>query len=368
MTKSDTRRCKIKKKLVFSIILTITVVAASSFALPRFGAKVEQKCNLCHVSPTGGGMRETFGSQYFAMTELAVHKIPLDEIEEFQPQISDILSLGSDLRTQYFYDESAEISSFFQMEGNLYLDAQLNDRFSMTLDKGLYSGFEAFGTAYILPMQGYFRMGKFQPTFGWRFADHTSFVREKMLWPPNSTDTGLEFGLYPHGISANLGFFNGTQGIFDDGKGKAVSSRLEIRENIEGVGFGLGGSVFMNDRPAGDVNMYGTFYYLNLSSGRIIYLGEIDWLEDDRPSTAATSFATTHKLSCMITQGVWIEGSYDFYDPDIDIKSGDISRYGIGIDYFPYGFLEISPTLRFYSDSIADDDYIIFISQFHFFF
>jgi hypothetical protein len=105
-------------------------VASSSFGLPRFTAKVEQKCNLCHVSPAGGGMRNSFGSQYFALTELAAHKTPLEEIERFQPQISEILSLGTDFRTQYIYDESAEMSTFFQMEGNLYVSAQLDSRFS----------------------------------------------------------------------------------------------------------------------------------------------------------------------------------------------------------------------------------------------
>lgn len=313
-------------------------------------------------------MRNSFGSQYFAMTELAVHKIPLDEIEHFQPQISEILSLGTDIRTQYFYDESAEISSFFQMEGNLYVNAQLDSRFSATLKKGLYDGFEIFGTGYMLPMQGYFRVGQFQPSYGWRFADHTSFVREKMLWQPISTDTGLEFGIYPHGISANVGFFNGNQGMFDDGKGKAVSTRLEIRENVSGVGIGLGGSAFINDRPTGDVNMYGPFYYLNLGAGRLIYLGEIDWLDDETHLAAATSFATTHKVTYLVKQGIWIDGDYDFYDPDIDMKSGDITRYGIGVNYFPYGFLELSPILRFYDDSIIDDDYLLFISQIHFFF
>jgi len=367
-SKTVTGRCTIGKKAIMISALGIIVVASTSFGLPRFSAKVEQKCNLCHVSPTGGGMRNSFGSQYFAMTELAAHKTPLDEIEHFQTQVSEILSLGADLRTQYIYDESAEISTFFQMEGNFYASAQLDDRFSATLNKGLYDGFEIFGTGYILPLEGCFRAGKFQPAYGWRFDDHTSFVRERMLWPPNSSDTGLEFGIYPQGVSANVGFFNGTSGTFDNGKGKAISSRLEVRKNIAGVGFGLGGSLYFNDRPNGDANMYGPLYYLNLGSGRVIYLGEIDWLDLKNQATSTTSFATTHKLSCMLSQGIWIEGQYDFYDPDIDIVDGSVARYGIGFNYFPYAFLEISPVFRIYSDKIFDNDYILFNSQIHFFF
>lgn len=314
-------------------------------------------------------MRNSFGAQYFAMTELAVHKVPFNEVDKFQTQVSDILSLGTDLRTQYIYDESSDLSTFFEMEGNFYVNAQLDKRFSATLKKGLYSGFEVFGMGYILPLKGEFRVGKFQPAYGWRFDDHTSFVREKMLWPPTSTDTGLEFGLYPHGISANVGFFNGSGGTFDNDKGKAVSSRLEVRHNIKGIGFGLGGSAFINDRLIGKVKMYGPFYYLNLGAGRVIYLGETDWLDQQNPTDSVTSFATTQKLAYMITQGVWVEAIYDYYDPDVDMKTGDITRYGVGVNYYPYGFLEISPTFRYYDDKLAyNGKYILFNTQMHFFF
>ena len=189
-------------------------------------------------------------------------------MQGYLPTVFRILSLGADMRTQYIYDEASRMSTFFQMEGNFYLNAQLDNRFSATLKRGLYDGFEIFGMGYILPLKGYFRAGKFQPAYGWRFDDHTSFVRERMLWPANSTDTGIEFGLLPHGFSANVGFFNGTGGVFDDGKGKAVSSRLEFRRNIKGVGFGIGGSAYSNKKAIGDITMYGPFYYLNLGAGQ----------------------------------------------------------------------------------------------------
>ncbi len=351
-----------------SILFTMLIGVTSIFGLPRFTAQSEQKCNLCHVSPAGGGMRTGFGSQFFAMTELAAHETPFEEIDKFQPQISNILSLGMDMRTQYIYDESAEFSTFFQMEGNFYLHAQLDNRFSVTLNKGLYSGFEIFGMGYILPHHGYFRIGKFQPAYGWRFADHTSFVRERMLWPPNSADTGIEFGILPHGISANIGIFNGTGGAFDDGKGKAISSRLEYRRNIGGLGLGVGGSYYMTDGSTGDRTMYGPLYYLKY--GNLILQGELDWL-DDKPDNSAgiTSFASTQKLAYMAGRGIWLELLYDFYDPDIDLTEGAVARYGLGLDYFPYGYLEFEPMIRYYDDtSDANNDYILFNAQLHFFF
>lgn len=359
---------KLNRVVAFGVLIA-SIISSIAIGLPRFSGKAEQKCNLCHVSPTGGGMRNSFGSQFFALTELAMHKSPMDSLAKFHVQISDMISVGADMRTQFYYDEPAEQSSFFQMEGNLYVNAQLNKLFSLTVGKGLYTGFEIYGMGYMLPMKGYFRVGKFQPAYGWRFADHTSFVREKMLWPAGSTDTGFELGIYPHGFSANVGFFNGTGGTFDTDNGKAISSRVEYRRNIKGVGIGIGGSYWLNSTDPGNVAMFGPFGYINMFKGRLLYLGEIDWVEDKTLSTEPVSEATTHKLSYMLKQGIWLKTSYDFFDPDIDFKSGRISRYGIGIEYFPYGFLEIQPNIWLYQDDLADDDkYLFFNTQMHFFF
>jgi hypothetical protein len=341
-------------------------MTGSVSALPRFAAVYEQKCNLCHVNPTGGAMRNAYGSQYFAQTELAVHKVALEEITKFQPNVSDNILLGMDGRTLYIYDESLNQSSLFQMEGNFYLDAQVTPKFSISFSKGLYSGFEIFGTGYYLPFQGYVRIGKFQPSYGWRFEDHTSFVREKMLWQPSTYDTGLEIGLHPQGISANIGFFNGSSSQLDNDQGKALSGRLEYRVNLAGIGLGMGGSYWHNDRAGGRVDMYGPMYYVKALKGRLIYLGEIDWLDDKAGGYKA--MATTQSLAIRLVQGIWLEGKYDFQDPDIDLKAGTLTRYAANLDYFPIAFLEIEPSLRFYNDDIIDDDYVMFIQQFHFYF
>lgn len=360
---------KSRYRLLFAITTFVLVSAVTSYALPRFSAMAEQRCNLCHMSPTGGGMRNSFGAQFFAQTQMAERETPFDQLENLAPQLSKTVSIGMDMRTVYYYDESSEISTNFQMEGNLYAAAQFDKRFSLTMDKELYQNFEVFGTGYILPGNGYFRVGKFQPGYGWRFADHTSFVRERMLWPAGYSDTGIEFGIYPKGILANIGFFNGTNGMFDDGKGKAVATRLEFRKHISEVGFGLGGSYYFSDGPTGDFTMYGPLYYLNLLKGKLILVGEIDWLENKpADTTKVISMASTVNLDYLIRRGLWLELSHDFIDPNIDLKKDSISRYGIGIDYFPYAFLEFEPRLRYLKDSAPNSKkYIIYDMQFHFF-
>ena len=353
----------------FKALIAITgliLTYSPSFATPRFAAMDEQKCNLCHANPTGGGMRNTFGSQYFAQTEMAVHKVDLNDITKFQPNVSDNISIGMDMRNIYFYNKDAKQSTIFQMEGNFYLSAQLTDKFEMATSRDINGNYDIYGAGYYLPERGYFKIGRFMPSYGWHFEDHTSFVREKMLWTPTYYDTGIEFGLYPYGISANLGIFNGTSGQLDNNQGKAIAARLEGRKKLGKIGFGLGGSYWHNDNQLLSLDMYGPFFYINALKGRLIHLGEADWLKDK--NTDIKTFATTQKIALRIKQGIWVEGQYDFYDPDIDLKNGSINRYVLNLDYFPIAFVEIMPTLRYYDDKIAGNTYVDFIQQFHFFF
>jgi hypothetical protein len=190
-----------------------------------------------------------------------------------------------------------------------------------------------------------------------------------MLWVPNSYDTGIEFGLLPQHFSASIGIFNGNAGTFDDGKGKALSSRLELLEHIGDIGFGIGGSYYINSRQSGNVSMYGPFYDLHL--GKLIYNGEIDWLKDKTLFPDSLTLSTTHELAYMAKQGLWLRAQYDFRDPNTKHKSGSLSRYGLGVQYFPISFVEISPLLRYYDETLASGNhsrYFVYDGQIHFFF
>ncbi len=53
---------------LLSLLLVLLPVSAVR-ALPRFAAQYGQSCHLCHVNPAGGGLRTSFGSQFFTGTE-----------------------------------------------------------------------------------------------------------------------------------------------------------------------------------------------------------------------------------------------------------------------------------------------------------
>lgn len=355
-------------------------LASNVIAMPQFAASTGQPCSQCHANPTGCWMRNTYGAQYFAQMSLPVHKIAADQVTKFTPAISDNISLGADIRTLYLYREfkgdssTRTTSTFFQMENNFYINAQLGDKFSLSyyIDPSFnfFTSYQAWGMANILPFNGYVRAGRFQPSYGWRFADHTSFVRDSLGWSATYSDPGMEIGLNPTDISFNAGLFNGNNGPADIDKGKSLAARLELRRKFDFLGAAVGGSYWRNDLDSATVSMYGPFYYVSLFDGKVVYLGELDWLKNIHSDSL--KMVTTHNLFYVPIQGIWLGATYDFSDPNTKVKSGSTTRYAGVANIFPIAFMEIEPMVRYYSidlgPGIAKNHLTEYMMKFHFFF
>ena len=87
---------------VFAGILAAGFVAWFSAepaqALPRYSARYEQNCGLCHVNPTGGGQRTLYAAQYIIPSELAMRNATPEQLAAIDPQLSKSISIGVDLR------------------------------------------------------------------------------------------------------------------------------------------------------------------------------------------------------------------------------------------------------------------------------
>jgi hypothetical protein len=51
--------------------------------------------------------------------------------------------------------------------------------------------------------------------------------------------------------------------------------------------------------------------------------------------------ALSQEFSAELMRGFWVTGTHDFYDPDKNLKTGSVQRFGIGVDTLPYAFLGI---------------------------
>ena len=354
---------------VVAAITLHLVLSGSARAVPRYSALYEQNCLLCHINPDGGGQRSAYAVQALIPRELSAQSISPEEMAAIDPQIGRNLSVGCDLRTIDHVTDKKGVGydNFLQMEGTVYLTFQLQPRFLAYVAQGIYGNVEVFGTGAVLPFNGYVKIGKFTPPFGWRFDDHTMFVRQKPLLPavsaaslpggpptdlglngspPPSTDVGLEVGAFPGNLDVSLALLNGNAGSnFDNNQQPAVAGRAIYRFHPAGIGAALGGSIWRNSEIFGPRTAGGPFGYLRWR--RLVYLAEVDWstlrISEARrpefPFSSVTSRTVSQELSWFVVRGLTLTGTCNAFDPDVDRTSGSRTRYGAGLEYMPTPFL-----------------------------
>ena len=349
------------------VLVIIAVTSHLGSALPKFATRQGAKCQSCHINPTGKGMRSTFGSTY-GREELTLPTFKeATDIEDYSPSLNDFFTIGMDYRNLFYYREQTSTSSLFQMQGDLYLDLRLNKKFRIYFDKGLYSGFEVFGLAKVLPLDGYIKMGNFIPAYGLKMDDHNLFIRSGPYFPINpalaayptglgfgqgSEDTGIEFGFAPSIFTVNVGVFNGRKGGLTGTSGtknKAVVVRGDATLLSDLVNFNVGGSFYSLPTPGGPgkTQIAGAFGVLSLANNLTLQ-GEYDQLSTYVPTKGGmvTGSMLYGEANYVIVSGVDLKLGYEFYDPNIDLKDGTVTRWTIGAELFPMTGVEVRPLYR----------------------
>ncbi|MCZ6775045.1 MAG: hypothetical protein O7D34_01160 [Ignavibacteria bacterium] len=343
-------------------------ISDMALALPRFASRTGAKCQSCHVNPSGGGMRRVFGATY-GRDELPVPTWSEEfELEDFTTMLTNFLGVGADFRTLFFYQQIPDTgaapppqssnNAFFQMQGDLYLNFRIAKRVSIYLDKGLYSGFEIFGLLNILPARGFIKVGKFVPNFGTKLDDHTIFIREFTGFSAERGRpelTGAEVGFSPGPATIVGGIYNAADG-FGSGTGrqKAVLGRVEGMFNVaDDANLGIGGNVFTKENTSGVRTTlfggFGSFSYKNLT-----IFGEVDLMQTKSGGTTTDAVVSYVEVNYVVTTGVDLKFAYDFYDPDRDLKTGSLSRYSFGFEFFPLSGVEVRPMYRIMKEEPTD--------------
>ena len=348
--------------------LTLLMIATAACGEPHYGALFGQSCFLCHANPTGKGMRSLYASQFFGPTYLSFKPVSFDLLEKVKPQLSETVTLGADLRTIWISENtmsdtasaglsaplSTNTGTISQMEGYIYLSIQPVEQFEIYYSQGMAQAsgrFEAYGLLQGLPIDGFVKAGQFQESFGWTFADHTSFVRTG-LWSDYSGSVG-EPPTPPHyGLGAEIGArplifditasFTNKQTSYPTARDvqKRWCSRLQVQQGIERLNLQvtLGGSWTLAPSSSRDpeygyllgssrdeawggfggigwqgfrerLGCHGGFGFLTTS-----LLFEYDrraWTPGFISSTLISSAYSTTQVSVMAQPGVWLVGGYD---------------------------------------------------------
>jgi len=341
-------------------------------AEPYLAVQTGFKCGQCHVNPTGGGERNTFGN-VFAQTQLAPRRIDTGS-DVWTGDVTKFLSVGGDLRFDGSYSkvpQSPSVNQFDLEQARVYLDASpIPQRLSVYVDEQVAPGGalnrEAYGVYWSADHDWYVKAGQMYLPFGFRLQDQTALVRQVSGINMTTPDKGAEFGWERGAWDTQFTVSNGTAGGPVSNHGKQYGGQLIYVEPLWRVGLAAN----YNDAAAtGGRGTYGAF--AGVRTGPIAWLGEVDYINDRSLGNGAVkSVATLAEANWRIAQGHNLKVTGEFYDPNRDIAHNGQTRWSLVYELTPIQFVQLRAGAR-YSDGIpqvpAQHTRLIFV-QLHGFF
>lgn len=375
--------------LFLSIVLFCFSIFLSqkSFSYPRFAAYTGDKCGDCHVNPSGGSMRTEWGTKY-GQQNLGMDMFKkLTSKMEFSPKLSKSISVGGDVRIAHSDNDlktSISANKFLAMEGNLYVNAKVNEKLSVFVSAGLQSQQapvknEFYGLlSNITDYNFYFQAGKFSPNFGIRIPDHRAYQRLYLLNTPYDADAGLQLGMSPGDFNMSVGLFNGLSVDFFDtdlNKMFVASADYTFHFAEDLFHWNLGTSFYNN--PFRKADQFGDMMDANQKSfngftkiglfDRVALLGEVDFIENQETGTFRRGMYHFGELSVKVAKGIELRGQYEMRDRDRDVVDDEIKRISTGFALFPMPGMELESMIRFVSETPSTDNNE-YQMMFHFYF
>lgn len=358
--------------IVFTFIFTLFFIS-ESFALPRFSIKQKDKCIDCHYNPTGGIIRNE-DAWHWGKNTLSMFSLP-DKEFIMSPRITENISIGLDYRTQYLYSQEKKRTDFQEMSGAIYTNFGLSKNINLTAKYDfVWALWEGYGTAHILPNNGYIKAGSFIPNYGLRIDDHTAFTRggdfgllssqlnTGLIYNPFYSEAGVEAGIY----ISDFAFFTASAGsnLLHNrtlSKDPTYTTRLEITPQLGKIGLLFGGSFAAAKVPL-PVEMYGGFFGFGFDEFSL--LAEFDQAKNIYGTDVKSNMLMVEAAYGLIT-GLDAVVRLDWITPNTDFSDIDIKRFVFGFEFHPYSFIEVRPQYRLVlEDPSIDND--SFVLQFHF--
>jgi hypothetical protein len=347
-------RCSEPMNFTFKIgLLFLVLFAPGAAAEPYLAVREGHKCVVCHVNPSGGGMRSAFGS-FYGMSTLPASAADATALGEWADLAQGRLALGANYRTTASYVDVPEAdgqSAFSSQDLRAYLAANVvRDRLLLYVDQSLTpTALNREAYARLWSGSWYLKAGRMYLPYGLRLQDDSAFIRRVPGINFTAPDNGVEAGFESGAWSTQLAVSNGSGGGPEQDTGKQESLRIEyVRPDWR-----LGASANFNDSSAGQRRMANVFG--GLRTGSVAWLAEADYIVDD-------GFATgERRLLTGLLEGNWgfarghnLKVTGEFFDPDMALAEDEQTRHSLLWEYTPISFLQLRVGGR-WSDGIPQN-------------
>jgi hypothetical protein len=338
------------------LFLLTCFAAAGAHAEPYLAVQLGLKCGQCHVNPTGGGLRTTFGD-VFAQTVLPAQHLDT-ALDNWTGQLGPYLRAGGDLRFDASVaqvPQSRSLQQFALEQTRVYLEADLiPNRLLAYVDEQVAPGGALNREAYLVywsaTQDWYVKAGQMYLPFGLRLQDQTAFILTATGINMTTPDQGVEFGWERGHIDAQLAVSNGTAGGAVSSEGKQYSSQLAYVESLWRVGIAAN----RNDQSGGAKNAFGIFG--GLKTGPIAWLAQAEITNDQSiANDQGKQLATLLEANWLIARGNNLKVTEEFFNPNRAVPNGEQTRWSLVYELTPIQFLQIRSGFR-WNDGIPQDN------------
>lgn len=341
-------RSRLASILVPAMLAGLLLAPAPARSEPYLALRSGAKCVACHVNPSGGGKRTDFGGVY-GQTALAAGRIDLgagkvvpatDSASASAPwtgRLSEWLAIGADLRAtaqRTRVPGNTETVSFNQTRAQLYVEVKpFGDRVTLYVDERVAPGKalnrEAYALLWFAERSAYLKAGRMFVPFGLRVEDDSALIRQVSGVSFNSTDKGVEGGLELGPWSASLSV---TEPVAAGSQSrKLISSIASYVTPDWRAGLSLAGTT------SGGADRHMQSVFGGLRTGIVSWLGAVVYVtEDGTPIGRLRQWASLGEANLEFARGHNLKLSYEYHDPDADVRENQRVRYSVVWEYVPF--------------------------------
>jgi hypothetical protein len=352
------------------LALVMLLGGGRAFAEPYLALRMGLKCEVCHVNPTGGGLRSDFGD-VFAQTVLPAHRVAADR-GLWTGEVTSWLRLGGDLRYDSNFTETPNQKTTHEtavQQGRLYGEAEVvPNRLIFYADAQVTPGtaqdHEAYALYWSENHDWYIKGGKMYLPFGFRLEDQTAFLYDVSSTSMYEPDHGLEFGWMRGHWDTQLTV---SEGNFAGGLPSTPGKEYGLQASYVESRWRLGVAANDDDNSFARRRILGVFG--GFRTGPVEWLGEVDTVEN-KGTPAVTQTAGLLEADWLIAAGNNLKITYEPYDPDRDVHGNGESRLSLVYELTPIQFLQLRAGARDYNGprGIPSENTTLLFIQAHVFF
>jgi hypothetical protein len=341
---------------LYGLVLMLCIAAHSARAEPYLAVQFGLKCNVCHVNPTGGGLRTTF-ADVLAQTVIPNEHLAT-ALDNWTGQLGPYIRAGGDFRFDAQVTKAPNTPSnqeFSLEQTRVYLEANvIPDRLLAYVDEQVAPGGALNREAYVVYWSAshdwYLKGGQMYLPFGLRLQDQTALIYTASGINMTTPDQGVEFGWEKGAWDAQLAVSNGTAGGTVTSDGKQYSLNVAYVQSVWRLGFGANN----NDQSGGAKSAFAIFG--GLRTGPISWLAQAEITDDKSIANGqGKQLASLLEANWLIIRGNNLKITEEFLNPNRAVPNGEQTRWSVIYEVTPVQFLQLRTGFRWY-DGIPQDN------------